>query len=89
MNNARIKVPIFKERQNRIFKYLKEAAMCIPFLKNSKKTGIVDLGITTLIGRNWQHFPLTTRVQKVQNIVENLKIRYFIPRATLSDGQVP
>jgi len=27
-------------------------------------------------------------VQKVQNIVENLKIRYFIPRATLSDGEV-
>ena len=88
MNNPRIKMPVFKERQNRIFKCMKEGSMCIPLLKNSKKAGIVDLWIAILIRGNWQHFPLTIRVQKVQNIVENLKIRYFIPRATLSDGEV-
>ena len=63
--------------------------MGIPLLKNSEKTGIVDLRIAIHIRRNWHHFPLTTRVQKVQNIVKNLEIRYFIPWTTPSDGNVP
>ena len=63
--------------------------MGILLLKNSEKTRIVDLRVAIYINRNRQHFPLTARVQKVQNVVEYLKFRYFIPWATLSDGQVP
>jgi len=44
MNNARIKMPIYKECQNRIFKSMKEGSMGVPLLKNFEKTGIVDLG---------------------------------------------
>jgi len=67
---------------------MKEGSMGVPLLKNSEKARIVDFWIAIYIKSNRKHFPLTTRVQKVQNIIENLIIGYFVPCSASSAGNV-